>query len=717
MSISERIRGAWAAQSGRGAWAALTGSGQRATDTAAFYPVSPGAYSRGVSDTKDDAEYMKAYIGWVFACVRTIANDMAAAKMRLGVDRGGAMEEVAEHPLLDLMKHPNDGLTARELQYISAVHLELVGEAYWWMAKDGLGVPREIWPQYPQNMKPIPGKPGEGFITGYIWAKGIEEHRYEPDEIVYDRIPNPTNFYRGMGTLEAVRYTYDEDLMMRQTSLSIFKNRGRIDGYLKFKDITPNDIELRRIRRQWDEIYGGVDNAGMTGALGADVDYVKLSSTMAELEFMAGRRLARDEICAWFGVPRSVLGMSDEINLANAESHERTYQMNTIRPRLEMRAARLTQDLARLYDPKLVIYFDDPVPANMEERRAERESLLKSYETTINEERLKDALDPVPWGDTPWVPFNLVQMGETAAVETSDELAADAVARGAYHRGETTLFSEYLEARALADDPRRKTAWLDFLTRSAPHERKLTGQLRAYFRSQRRTILAKLTAENVPKQEQMCQTPSPLSTSIRAPEDITALVFDVSEEAQVMTEKLAPTMKRILESGILRGVDELGIDPFDIPPDGNVMQFVQNKLFADSLKVNEVTDAALRKTLMEGYDAGETTSEIAARIRKVFSHADKARSLRIARTETTGFFNYGTVVSYQESGLPLEKEWLSARDEKVRDSHAAMDGQRVELDGLFQSGDGNFLAYPGDPDAPASEVVECRCGTKSVRKG
>lgn len=736
MSISGRIRGAWSA---------LTMPQQRAADTANWYSVSPGSFENGVPDTKNDAAYMKAYIGWVYACANAIAMDIAAARLGLYVDRGGGrLEEVAKSPLLDLAAKPNSGLTSLELQYISAVHIELVGESYWYLAKDGLGVPREIWPMYPQHMQPIPGKPGEGFITGYVFKPNSPSERkvYPADEIVYDRRPNPSNFYRGMGTLEAVRYAYDEDLSMRKTSLAAFQNRGRLDGYLKLPT-TPNDAELNRLRDRWKEIYGGVEKAGGIGVLGEGADFVSLASTLAELEYMEGRRLTRDEICAWFGVPRSILGMTDDINLANAESNERTYMANTIKPKLEMKSARLTQDLAqREYDPKLVLKYDDPVPANMEERRAERESRLKSFETTINEERLIDNLEPVPYGDTPWVPFNLVQMGETAAA-VSDDLAADAVARGAYARGETRPFDEYLAERAdneatrellgipgfeedlrkaeehvaggmsvrfdgrkLDSEAKRKAAWLDFFVRLVPLERKLTSQVRVLFGAQRRAILAKLNDERAWS----------FDVSILAPEDVTALVFDPVKESQIWTEKLSPTMKRIVEAGVLRGSEELGISPFSIPPDGNVMQFVREKVFADSLKVNSYTDELLRKTLAEGYDAGESTPKIAERIRKVFVDADKTRALRIAQTETTSFFNYGTVSSYIDSGLPLLKEWLTSRRGNVRPSHAAMDGETAELDGLFRTGDGNWIAYPGDPDAPASEVVNCHCTTISVRK-
>ena len=57
----------------------------------------------------------------------------------------------------------------------------------------------------------------------------------------------------------------------------------------------------------------------------------------------------------------------------------------------------------------------------------------------------------------------------------------------------------------------------------------------------------------------------------------------------------------------------------------------------------------------------------------------------------------------------ITKVWRSARDKRVRDTHAAMDGQVVKLNQKFRSPSGALLDFPGDPSAPAGETVYCRC--------
>lgn len=69
---------------------------------------------------------------------------------------------------------------------------------------------------------------------------------------------------------------------------------------------------------------------------------------------------------------------------------------------------------------------------------------------------------------------------------------------------------------------------------------------------------------------------------------------------------------------------------------------------------------------------------------------------------------------YEPGELEVQRqEWLSSRDERVRDSHSERDGQVVEVGQPFDIGAG-YLLFPGDPEGPAEEVVNCRCTTIPV---
>lgn len=86
----------------------------------------------------------------------------------------------------------------------------------------------------------------------------------------------------------------------------------------------------------------------------------------------------------------------------------------------------------------------------------------------------------------------------------------------------------------------------------------------------------------------------------------------------------------------------------------------------------------------------------------------RRRARTIARTEIGAAQNMAVVEAANASGIRFEQVWCSAEDERTRPSHAAADGQRRGQGEAFEVG-GARLERPGDPNAPADEVINCRC--------
>ncbi len=92
------------------------------------------------------------------------------------------------------------------------------------------------------------------------------------------------------------------------------------------------------------------------------------------------------------------------------------------------------------------------------------------------------------------------------------------------------------------------------------------------------------------------------------------------------------------------------------------------------------------------------------------------RSEDIALTEAMRATHQGAedlwrqlIESGQVSADELSREWLTARDERVRGSHRPMHGQKRPFGEAFVSGLGNLLLYPCDPRAPLRDTARCRC--------
>jgi hypothetical protein len=90
----------------------------------------------------------------------------------------------------------------------------------------------------------------------------------------------------------------------------------------------------------------------------------------------------------------------------------------------------------------------------------------------------------------------------------------------------------------------------------------------------------------------------------------------------------------------------------------------------------------------------------------------------IGRTEALTSMNaasYQAMRQVAEDGKvaasAIRRVWRSARDRRVRHSHAALDGDVVGLEEVFTAPSGARLLFPGDTShgAPASETIGCRC--------
>lgn len=142
--------------------------------------------------------------------------------------------------------------------------------------------------------------------------------------------------------------------------------------------------------------------------------------------------------------------------------------------------------------------------------------------------------------------------------------------------------------------------------------------------------------------------------------------------------------------------------------------------------VTDPASALLRKLRDKRFDAAIRSAiaeerPIPADLRRKMVTAYENRALRyrvetIARTEAMNALHQAQETAMQiavQQGAIDETQiafiWRTARDNRVRDTHRSMNGQRRALGDAFVTGSGARLRFPGDHDGPASEIINCRC--------
>jgi DNA-directed RNA polymerase specialized sigma24 family protein len=186
----------------------------------------------------------------------------------------------------------------------------------------------------------------------------------------------------------------------------------------------------------------------------------------------------------------------------------------------------------------------------------------------------------------------------------------------------------------------------------------------------------------------------------------------VSYLATPLTRVLRPSLREtarafgalIGEKGIAYGLERKA---FDI--DADTEAYIDEHV---ATRVSQISDSLrdqIREVVRQGLAEGLGTEEIAAAIEEATAgELAMARARRIARTETHTASMVGQFGAAQASPLQWRKTWLATEDKRTRESHVEANGQERALDEPFEVGEAQLM-FPGDPDGPPGEIINCRC--------
>lgn len=132
-----------------------------------------------------------------------------------------------------------------------------------------------------------------------------------------------------------------------------------------------------------------------------------------------------------------------------------------------------------------------------------------------------------------------------------------------------------------------------------------------------------------------------------------------------------------------------------------------SRLAYQNLGRNPAIRRRLEHELSQATILGESQEKLIKRIMAVTGQA-QWQAKRVAQTERTRVQSQARWDAGNEAmalGVRVINEW-SARMVNTRDTHAELDG-KVALQGEYFPG--SPLRFPGDPSAPAGEVINCHC--------
>jgi HK97 family phage portal protein len=332
---------------------------------------------------------------YVYVAVNRIAEAGALVPLRLFRKTAQGRIAIEQHPFLDLLDNPNPSTSRFELLEQTLGMLELTGNAYWFVAGDDDGLPREIWALRPDRMTIVPDN--QRYVRGYVYELDGKHIPLETVEVIHFKRWHPNNDYYGFSAVSAARSAVIGDKAMAQWNANTFgRDFGIPAGIVNIKS-NATDKDFERIKQEWRTTYGGAQRR--TAFLRAqEMEWVHIGLNHTDMDFLQGRKANRDEILNIFGIPIGLL--SENATEANAKVAERTFIERTLYPKLVRLAQRLTQEFLPFYGDDYVLEFADIRPTDAHLRLEEIRTAQSVL--SINEIRAQYYdLPPTIWGDLP----------------------------------------------------------------------------------------------------------------------------------------------------------------------------------------------------------------------------------------------------------------------------------------------------------------------------
>jgi HK97 family phage portal protein len=641
---------------------------RRAVQKAAQRMFFPGA-SWSLLLPRTRFNYEGQVNGWqasiVMACVGWIQSNYPDAPLTLEKRGGdGEFQILDNHQMLDLLETPNEFYDGFLLQMGMVADLKISGNAYFLKRRSAAKRVVELWwvpstllePKWPQG--------NQVFISHYQYTPGGHNIEIPVEDIVHFRLGiDPSNIRLGMSPLKSLfREAFTDDEAANMTA-SLLKNLG-VPGLLISPEgdvsLSPKDSDTMR---EYIKSKVSGDKRGEPLVMSGATKVNTFGFNPQQMDLRSLRKIPEERISGVLGIPAIVAGLGaglDRSTFANmAEAREMAYESGII-PLQRLVASAIKRQLLSDFEEDISSFR---VGYDLSRVRVLQEDQNKLSERTVKEVgggvlKVKDAqaklnLPIDDKADFYLRPFNLTEVRSGAA----------------------PLPQEGKELKSWTEEA--KTA----------HWKSIDGRREQW-------------AVNVQ------QKIEPLYI---ADGEAIAKAYSKGKDVETALEGRKPDWTKTLEQVYYNIIEDFGSEiriTKDFNPATEVIREWIAAHAAESIKTIAATElTAVKKIISDGVSQKLTTTQIARSIRSHYAENASYNAMRVARTETAAAAGFGQHEAARQSGVVKTKTWISSRDDRVRDSHAAIDGETRLLSEAYSNG----LMYPGDTSGSPPEFIQCRC--------
>lgn len=357
----------------------------------------------------------------VNACIEIISDSIA--KMPIYLMESQTRERIAEHPALRLLTgRPTEAMTAFDYHKLMESRRIAHGNAYALILRDKWGQPTELLPIAPGYMQPYLDDNGQLWYVGTNPKTGEYRKFWSADVLHYkafsvDGLEGVSYLRRGAETIEAA-------LQAQKYETGFYRNGAKLTGILYTDTDLTNKPEIKQpdgtsisikdaIRREWEHIYAGADNAYRTAVLDFGMKYTPVTSTNRDAQFIESRAASIEDIGRLFNIPLYKLGVGKQTYASNVQAAIE-YMQRTLSPIV---AAAEQEDTYKLLTPgeqqrglQLRRNMMGELRGDWAARAAWFKQMREAGVYSVDDIRALEDLPDVPGGDDRYASLNYVPL-------------------------------------------------------------------------------------------------------------------------------------------------------------------------------------------------------------------------------------------------------------------------------------------------------------------
>lgn len=349
-----------------------------------------------------------------YACINKIASATASVEPKLYRKlKGGKLEEIHDHPLLDLLDKPNPTQSRIEFTTYLMTTFMIGGNGY--IYGNGMETNPNRPPSEMQILNPgqVRIEPGNSYFPKFYEykPKAEEAFKYVVDQlsgksaVMHLKTVNPLHTWYGMSPLLACAYDIDILNSGQKWNKKLLDNDARPSGALivKNKEGTgPDELtedQYIRLKKMMDEKFSGGDNAGKPLLLEGGLEWKEFSMSPRDLDFIKGKYASARDVAVSLGVPVQLIGIPGDSTFSNMEQAKVFFWTDTVLPWLSWLLESYNRWLTPLFGNDLFLWYDEEMLPALEPLRKEKANRINnaSY-MTLNEKRDAMGLDTLPKG-------------------------------------------------------------------------------------------------------------------------------------------------------------------------------------------------------------------------------------------------------------------------------------------------------------------------------